>query len=96
MIALIFSGRLFCKKSFNKEKRSTFFFVKKKKVAKKKLTTLQVDGLSSMEALSTKARSLFANAHLKCTVCSAKGISPFTVLCRHEVRMVALRFARGA
>ena len=48
-----------------KGKRSTFFFAKKKKVPKKKLATLQVDGLSSMEALSSKARSLFANAYLK-------------------------------
>ena len=42
--------------SFGKRERSTFFFVKKKKVAKKKLTTLQVDGLSSVGMTATKAR----------------------------------------
>ena len=49
----------FCKNSSlcKREERSTFFFTKKKKVAKKKLATLQVDGLSSMEATYRKAHS---------------------------------------
>ena len=50
---------------FVKGERSTFFFAKKKKVPKKKLATLQVDGLVRMGAVYCKARSLFANAHLK-------------------------------
>ena len=57
----------FCKNSSlcKREERSTFFFAKKKKVAKKKLASLLLDLLASMGSLSTKARSLFANAHLK-------------------------------
>ena len=79
---------------FEKGECSTFFFAKKKKVPKKKLATLQVDGLASVEALSTKARSLCAEALAKLgTIRLAKGISPFTVLCRYEVRMKAFRFA---
>ena len=50
---------------FVKGERSTFFFAKKKKVPKKKLAPLQVDGLVGLGTTTIKARSLFANAHLK-------------------------------
>jgi hypothetical protein len=49
---------------FVKGKRSTFS-LSERKSCKKKQTSLLLDLLASMGSLSTKARSLFANAYLK-------------------------------